>query len=92
MVIDMQPESATAIKRSLRDAALEFGIDLTLPENRVTFWTLNGSQGYLCWSKTSDFTQLELRTLLHQFWPDSPTILEITEQGDRVILLSAQVG
>ena len=88
----MHPEKAAKIKKNLRAAAQASNIDLALAENQFTFWTLNGPQGYICWSRTSDFSQLDLRSLLNQFWPDSPTILEITPDGDRVILLNAEAG
>lgn len=88
----MRRERAAEIKRRLRAAAEELRIDLNLPENRCTFWTVNGSQGYLCWSRTNDLAQLDLRNLLGQFWPDSPTILEINDTGDRVTLFTAETG
>lgn len=92
MVQLMQSEKAAVMKRDLRKAAEEIGLDLSFPENGCTFWTVNGAQGYLCWSQTSTLAQLDLQTLLQQFWPDSPTILDVTGREDRVIVLSTQVG
>jgi hypothetical protein len=84
---------AAEIKRQLRRAANGGSgrtIDLTLPENAYSVWFENGPQGYMC--NGTGATLEEAWRLIGQYHRGYSVILDVSEGGERIIVLKSAEG